>query len=237
MLGWLAGSVVLGVMMGALSQQVIDALKGNPGMADAMGAGGGNLADGFIGIVQVYLAIIAMGYVVQAIGILSREESEQRLESRLAGTLSRAQWLAAHAAVVLSGLVIIVVVSSVSFGLASAISMGDSGQVATLLRAGIAYLPAELMFAGLALLLFGMFPRRYAVSWAAYGVVTFIAFLGPGLKLSHWILDLSPTTHVGNPPVGAVPAMPLIVMTAIACVLLAGAFVGFPRAQHTQSTE
>ena len=43
------------------------------------------------------------------------------------------------AAVVITGLVIIVVVSSVSFGLASAISMGDSGQVATLLRAGIAY--------------------------------------------------------------------------------------------------
>ncbi len=227
MLGWLAGSVVLGVMMGALSQQVIDALQGNPGMADAMGAGGGNLADGFIAIVQVYLAITAMGYVVQAIGILSREESEQRLESRLAGTLSRVQWLAAHAAVILSGLVIIVVVSSVSFGLASAISMGDSGQVATLLRAGIAYLPAELIFAGLALMLFGMFPRLFAVSWGYYAVATFIAFLGPGLKLSHWVLDLSPTTHVGNPPVGTVPAMSLAVMTVIACALLAAAFVGF----------
>jgi ABC-2 type transport system permease protein len=227
MLGWLAGSVVLGVMMGALSQQVIDALQGNPGMADAMGAGGGNIVDGFIAAVQVYLAIIAIGYVVQAIGILSREESEQRVEPRLAGTLSRRRWLAVHAAVVLSGLVIIVVISSVSFGLASAISIGDSGQVATLLRAGLAYLPAELIFAGLALLLFGMFPRLFAISWGAYAVATFIAFLGPGLKLSHWILDLSPTTHVGNPPVGTVPAVSLAVMTVIACALLGGAFVGF----------
>jgi ABC-2 type transport system permease protein len=129
--------------------------------------------------------------------------------------------------VVLSGLVIIVVISSVSFGLASAISIGDSGQVATLLRAGLAYLPAELIFAGLALLLFGMFPRLFAISWGAYAVATFIAFLGPGLKLSHWILDLSPTTHAGNPPVGTVPAVSLAVMTVIACALLAAAFVGF----------
>ena len=38
--------------------------------------------------------------------------------------------------------------------------------------------------------------------WAAYAAATFIAFLGPGLKLAQWILDLAPTTHVGNPPTG-----------------------------------
>ncbi len=166
MLGWLAGSVVLGVMMGALSQQAIDALEGNPSMAEALGAGHGSVGDGFIAVVQLYLAIIAMGYLAQAIGILRHEESAQRLEMRLTGTLSRIQWLTAHATVILSGLVVVVVVSSASFGIASAISTGDSGQVTILLRAGIAYLPAEVIFAGLALMLFGMFPRRFAVSWA-----------------------------------------------------------------------
>lgn len=32
----------------------------------------------------------------------------------------------------------------------------------------------------------------------------FIAFLGSGLKFRQWIADLLPTTHVGNPPAGAI---------------------------------
>jgi polyether ionophore transport system permease protein len=227
MFGWLAGGVVLGVMMGALAQQVIDAMQGNPAMAEALGAGSGHVVDGFIAVVEVYLAIIAVGCVVQAIGILGNEEAAGRVETRLAGNVSRTRWLAAHATVVVSGLVVVVAVSSAAFGVASAISMGESGQVTRLLWSGIAYLPAELIFAGLALLLYGIFPRFYAVAWGLYAAVTFIAFVGPGLKLSHWVLDLAPTTHVGNPPLGTVPAGSLAVMAAVACALMAMGFVGF----------
>lgn len=35
-----------------------------------------------------------------------------------------------------------------------------------------------------------------AIAWAGYAVVTFIAFLGPGLKFRQWVLDISPTTDV-----------------------------------------
>jgi polyether ionophore transport system permease protein len=227
MFGWLAGGVVLGVMMGALAQQVIDAMQGNPAMAEALGAGSGHVVDGFIAVVEVYLAIIAIGYVVQAIGILGNEEAAGRVETRLAGNVSRARWLAAHATVVVSGLVVVVAVSSAAFGVASAISMGESGQVTRLLWSGIEYLPAELIFAGLALLLYGILPRFYAVAWGLYAAVTFIAFVGPGLNLSHWALDLAPTTHVGNPPLGTAPAGSLAVMAAVACALMAMGFVGF----------
>lgn len=227
MIGWLIGSVVLGLMMGSLSQQVIDAMESNPTIAEVMGADGGPIVDGFTAVIQLYLAIIAIAYLVQAIGILRHEERAQRLEVRLAGTLSRTSWLTAHTAVILVGLIVIVAVSSVVFGIASAVSTGESGQVMELLRAGLAYLPAELMFAGLALFLFGMAPRFFILSWGFFAPATFIALLGPGLKLSHWLLDLSPTTHVGNPPLGTVSTLALIVMAAIACALLAAGFTGF----------
>jgi hypothetical protein len=71
---------------------------------------------------------------------------------------------------------------------------------AAYLPAGAAYLPAELLVAGLALALFGLWPRALPVAWATVAFVAFIAFLGPGLRLPSWMLDLSPTTHVGNPP-------------------------------------
>lgn len=74
------------------------------------------------------------------------------------------------------------------------------------MTAGLDYLPAELVLAGLALALFGLWPRGFGFTWAGYAVMTFIAVLGPGLKLAQWVLDLAPTTHVGNPPLGAVDA-------------------------------
>ena len=39
--------------------------------------------------------------------------------------------------------------------------------------------------------------------------------------------DLPPTTHVGNPPLGTVEALPLVVLGAITAVLCLAAVIGF----------
>jgi ABC-2 type transport system permease protein len=228
-LGWLSGSVVLAVMMGSLAQQVIDAITGNPAMAEALGASSNRPEDGFVAVVQLYLALIVAGYAIQATAVLRREEEAQRLEPRLAGTLSRTRWLGAHAVVILGGLVTIAVAGSILFGLTSALSMNDTSGIDTMLSAGLAYLPAELVFAALAFLLFGLAPRFFPLAWAYYAVVAFIAFLGPGLDLSGWVLDLAPTTHVGNPPQGSVEVTALVVMSTTAVALSAAATVAFQR--------
>ena len=145
------------------------------------------------------------------------------------------RWLAAHGLVIVTGLVAIVVVSSVVLAAGMAWSMGTAVNLGRVLGAGAAYLPAELLVAGLALALFGLRPRAFAAGWAALAFVAFIAFLGPGLKLPGWLLDLSPTTHVGNPPLGTVEALPLVVLGAIAAVLGVAAAVGFRRRGVPQS--
>ncbi len=226
-LGWLAGGVVLTGTMGALSQQLLDAMAGNHALTTAMGISDGRPTDGVVAAVQLYLAAIATGYVVQAIGTLRTEEAEGRLETRLSGTLSRTRWLAAHALVVLGGLVAIVVASLVVLGAATALSTSDTTMLGPIAGSGLAYLPAELVLAGLALALYGLRPRLLGLAWAAYAVVTFVAFLGPGLKLSQWVLDLSPTTHVGNPPQGTVETGSLVVLSAIAVTLVVVGFAAF----------
>jgi ABC-2 type transport system permease protein len=228
-LGWLAGALVLAVMMGALAQQFVDAFTGNPAMAQAIGMSGAQPEDGFVAVTQLFIAIIATGYAVQAVGSLRGEETAGRLEPRLSGTLSRTRWLAAHGLVIVTGLVVIVVVSSAVLAAASAWSMGTAVHLVRVIGAGAAYLPAELLVGALALALFGLRPRAFPASWAAYACIAFIAFLGPGLKLAGWVLDLSPTTHVGNPPLGTVEAPPLVVLGAIAAVLGVAAAAGFRR--------
>ncbi len=228
-LGWLAGGVLLTGMMGALSQQLLDAMTGNPALADALGIANSRPIDGLVAATQLYLAVIAAGYVIGAIGTLRTEEAEGRLEARLSGTVSRARLLASHALVVLGGLMTIVLGSSLVLGLATALPVGDTAELAPILKSGLAYLPAELILGGLALAVYGLRPRLFGAAWAGYAGMAFIAFIGPGLKFRQWIVDLSPTTHVGNPPVGAIQSEALIVMTAVAVALTAGGLAAFRR--------
>ncbi|MEP7369599.1 MAG: hypothetical protein ABI662_08090, partial [Dermatophilaceae bacterium] len=234
-LGWLAGGVLLTGMMGSLSGQFLDMMTGNPALADAMGIAGGRPMDGFVAATQLYLAVVAMGYVVQAIGTLRAEEAEGRLEMRLSGTVSRPRLLASHALVVLGGLITIVLGSSIVLGLTTVLSVGDTAELAPILKSGLAYLPAELVLGGLALALYGLRPRLSGVAWAAYAAMTFIAFLGPGLNFDQWVLNLSPTTHVGNPPAGATQGDALTVMAVVAVALLAVGFAAFRRRGVPQS--
>jgi len=227
--GWLAGALVIAGMMGALSQQFVNAVSGNPAMGEAIGMSGAQPEAGFLAVTQLYIAIIATGYAVQAVGSLRGEETAGRLEPRLSGTLSRARWLAVHGLVIVTGLVVIVAVSSVVLAVATAWSMGTAVHLGSVVGAGAAYLPAELLVGALALAIFGMRPRAFPAAWAAFAVVAFIAFLGPGLKLAGWVLDLAPMTHVGNPPLGTVKALPLVILGAIAAVLVVAAAVGFRR--------
>jgi ABC-2 type transport system permease protein len=227
--GWLAGGVLLTAMMGSLARQFLDAMAGNPTLSDAMGIGGGRPLDGFIAATQLYLAVIGAGYVVQAVGTLRGEEAEGRLEARLAGTVSRVRWLAAHGVVIAAGLVLIVAGSSLVLALSTAWSVGNTDEFGAVARAGLEYLPAELVFAGLALAMYGLWPRGFGLTWAAYAVATLIAFLGPGLRLGQWVLDLAPTTHVGDPPVGPVDAGSLAALAVVAIALVLIGFVAFRR--------
>ena len=234
-LAWLAGAVILAATMGSLARQFIDAVLGNAAMAEAFGLSGAQPVDAMVALTQLYAAIIATGFAVQAVGSLRGEETAGRLEMRLSGNLSRMRWLAAHGLVIVIGLVIIIVVSSIVLAAGMAWSLGTAVDVGRVLSAGAAYVPAELLVAGLALALFGLRPKAFPVAWAVLAGVTFIAFLGPGLKLPGWVLDLAPTTHVGNPPLGTVEAPSLVVLGAIAAVLGGTAAIGFRRRGVPQS--
>ena len=235
MLGWLAGAVILTGTMGSLAQQFINAVLGNAAMAEAFGMSGAQPVDAMVALTQLYVAVIATGYAVQAVGSLRGEETAGRLEMRLSGTLPRVGWLAAHGLVIVTGLVVIVLVSSIVLAAGMAWSTGSALDLGRVLGAGAAYLPAALLVAGLALALFGLWPRAFPVAWAAVAFVASIALLGAALKLPRWVLDLSPTTHVGNPPLGTVEALPLVVLAAIAAALGVVAAVAFRRRDLPQT--
>ncbi len=73
---------------------------------------------------------------------------------------------------------------------------------------------------GIAAVAFGWYPKALSGVWGYYAVVAFLAFLGNAINLPSFIVDLSPTTHVGNPPQGSVETIGLIVMACLATLLI-----------------
>ncbi len=58
-----------------------------------------------------------------------------------------------------------------------------------------------------------------AVSWTAVGLAVALNIFGQVLQLSHWVLDISPFTHVPRLPGGTVSAAPLLWLSVIAVAL------------------
>lgn len=228
-LGWALGCLILAVVMGALAQELIDAITANSTLSSATGITADDAMHGFLAFTQVYLALIACGYLVQGFASLRHEETAGRLEPMLAGRVGRTGWLAAQLIAILAGLLVIVTTSAIALSTATALSTRGANDAATALRAGLGYVPAELVVAGAAALVFAAAPRAYALVWGAFGAITFLALLGSGLQLPQWLLDLSPLAHVGYPPVDPAQPLALASLTILAAALTTSAFVGFRR--------
>lgn len=234
LLGWAAGALLLAGTLGVLARQLLDAISGNAALAQSLGLAGsgassGAAMEGFVAMTQVYVAVIATGYAVAAAHRLTAEESSGRLETQLAGAVPRGRWLGVHALVLLMGLVVIVTLASVALGVCAAWSLQRSDTIAASIGSGVDFLPAEALVASCALVVFSARPRVFPVVWLGYAVTTAIAFLGPGLRAPAWVMDLSPTHHVGSPPAEAVNGAGLVVLTALAVVGFVVAFLCFRR--------
>ena len=112
-------------------------------------------------------------------------------------------------------------IAGVATGLGYGLRAGGTGRwVSHMLGAGLAELPAALVIAGVAIAVFGLLPRvSAAVSWTAVGLAVALNIFGQVIQLSHWVLDISPFTHVPRLPGGTVSASPLVWLAALAVVL------------------
>jgi ABC-2 type transport system permease protein len=129
----------------------------------------------------------------------------------------------------LGGSLVLLLMLGLGAGIARAISVGDAGELPRLIGAALAYAPALWVFAGLAAMLFGLFPRAVGVAWGALGVVVFIGWLGPFLKLPDWAYDISPLEHVPRLPVAEFSMASELVLLAVSVALVAVGLGAFRR--------
>lgn len=228
--GFGGGALLLGVMYGSILGDAEEMIEGIGELEDQLAEiGGANVAESFATVVMIVLAVVCSIYVVMA-GLRPRaEESAGRAEPLLSTALSRDRWVLSHTLVGAVGGTVLILLAGIGFGAAGAASTGDGGLFLRLVGAALAFAPALWVTIGLAVALFGWFPRAVTLAWVVpvYGFV--VDYLGEILKFPDILSDLSPFGHVPQLPAQDMSWPPLLVLTAIAVGLVWLGLVGFRR--------
>lgn len=229
---WTLGFVVFGAIFGSLAAGIGDLLRSSSKLVEtitSLGGGRHALVDAFLAAIMGILGAGAAAYALTAALRLRTEETDQRAEPLLATAASRTAWAWSHVVVAMLGSALLLAVAGAAAGVAHGLRTHDGGQVLRLTGAALVQVPAVWVVAGIAVALFGLLPRRVVAGWGFLIGFLLLGQLGPVLKLSRWVMDLSPFTHVPRVPGGTLTVTPLIALAAAAVVLTAAGFGGFRR--------
>lgn len=228
--GWSVGLLLFGGVFGSMSQELQTLVESNPTLQQYFGAeGSAGLIDVFFGTALLLMSILAGAFAVSSTLRTRTEESAGRVELLVTTGLSRWQWLGGQMAVAAIGATAVLLAGGLGLGAAHGLVSGDLGQVGRFAALVLAYLPAALVLAGLAVLLVGWLPRFALASWVALAFCFVIAWLGDLLAPPAWVEDLSPFSHVPLVPTEDLAAAPLLVLAGLALVAGLLGFVGFRR--------
>jgi ABC-2 type transport system permease protein len=211
-IGWTVGLFLGGLAFGSMTKSLLDASKDNELLARMLEAQG-NV--GVYTTMTQFLAAAATAYVVGAVLRVYSDEQNGLGEAVLAGAVSRGRWLLTAVASALVGSVVLMFFAGLGNGLGAGMTLGEPETVVRLTLAGLAYVPAMAVLAGVAALAVAL--RHAWIGWLAVTFVVVSLYLGALLRLPRWLLELSPVGRTTVPT--DFPAVALAVMVVVAAVL------------------
>jgi polyether ionophore transport system permease protein len=230
---WAAGAFFGGAASGAAGKGIGELLKTSHAIKVSIVRIGGQtqIQNAYLAAIVSLLGLLAAVYAVSAVLRLRSEETAGRADSVLVGPVSRVRWSASHLLAGTVGTVVMLVVGGLGLGLGYGLRTNDAGhQVARLVTATLAQLPAALLVTAIVLVIIGFVPDwSIAGGWTVVAVAALIVLFGEGLRLSHWLLDISPFTHLPKLPGGQVSATPLAWLCTLAVVLAVVGLAGLRR--------
>ena len=233
LIGWAAGAAVFGAAFGSVANNIGSMLGSSVHVRNAIARLGGQpgMTDAYLAAMMSVLGLVTAGYAISVVLRLRSDETTQRSEALLATSAGRMSWAAGYLTVAAAGSAVVLAAAGLGSGLAFGLRAGDVGaQLPRVLGAALAQLPAVLVVAGLAVLLFGLLPESCAAGgWTALALAAVLLLFGPVLRLAQPVQDISPFTHVPKLPGGTVTAAPLAALTVIAAGLAAVGLAGLRR--------
>jgi len=229
MIGWTIGLFAAALILGSVANHVgvlTDSGRVRQIMADLGGTK--NMSDAFVASVMGMFGIVTAVFTLTVITRARAEESGGRIEPVLSQPPSRYSWLLSHTVFAVFGAAVILFAAGFGAGLAKGIGEHKVGRdLNSLLGAAFSQLPGVVLVAAIAVLVFAVLPGYTAAAWGLLGVFAFLSLFGPELKVSKYVLDLSPFTHAPKLPGTAVTVLPLVVMSAIAVASVVASLAAF----------
>ena len=228
-LGWSIGFFLAGVVYGGMTDGAADLVGDNDNarrIVERMGGQSG-LTDAFLASMVGMLGLIAALYIVASVLRLHGEETSGRAEPVLANAVGRVRWAAGHLVIAFGGAALIMLLAGLGF------AVGYGKETGPILEACLVQLPAVWVVGGVAVLLHGVLPRAALAAWGIAGAVLLIGWVGPALDVPQAVLDVSPFGHLPKLPGGSMRWGPVLVLTGLAVLLVAGGLAGLRRRDMT----
>jgi ABC-2 type transport system permease protein len=217
MIGWTIGLFLGGLTFGSMTKSLMDAAKDNPLIARVLAAQGN---DSVYTTMTQFLAAATTAYVVGCVLRVFSDEESGLGEPVLAGAVARWRWLVTAVASALVGSVVLMIFAGLGNGLGAGIALGEPGTIVRLTLAGLAYVPAMAVVAGIGALAVAL--RRPWIGWLAVTFVVTSLYLGALLRLPKWLIDLSPVGRTTAPLHYPVVALTVMVVVAAGLTFVAG---------------
>ncbi|MDR2109001.1 MAG: hypothetical protein LBP28_06055 [Coriobacteriales bacterium] len=227
---WALTCLVLAASFGSVMGEMNSFIENNalyqslisvtPGMATS------DISEPVVAMLMLMMAIIATVPVLTVVNHLLAEERHGRMEQTLSTATSRWYLFAGYLLVATVAAVLMQLASALGFFTAAAVSLPEPMDLGMVLAASFNYLPAQLVFAGLAALLAGLSVRLSGLAWAAL-IYAFVAFyLGRLADFPEAATKLSPFGVLPAYPTQELdPALSLGLVLLAAVLATAGAVV------------
>jgi ABC-2 type transport system permease protein len=217
LIGWGVGLFLAGLAFGSMTKSLMDAAKSNELLERVLAQQG---TDGVYTTMTQFLAAATTAYVVAAVQRVFSDEETGLGEPVLAGAVSRWRWLLTAVAAAVVGSTVLMFVAGLGNGLGAGITLGEPGTVVRLTLAGLAFVPAMAVLAGIAALAVAL--RHTWIGWLAVTFVITSLYLGALLRLPSWLIDASPVGRTTVPTNFPATALTVMVLAAVALTVLAG---------------
>ncbi len=228
---WLAGTTLFALVVGVLSTSFTPKTISSNIQHEIGKLGGASIVtpSGALGFYFLFFVLVISLFACSQVAAARREEADQQLETLLTLPVGRTSWLGGRLLLAAAAAAVLALVAGAT-AWAGAAAQSAGVPLPRMLEAGANCLPAAILFLGLGVLAYALWPR--AGAGLAYGlvVVAFVwSLLGALVGAPRWLLDSTPFQHVG-----LVPAEPFRTTAALAMVAIGiggciGALAAFRR--------
>jgi ABC-2 type transport system permease protein len=199
-IGWAIGGALLGALAGTLAGRIAEVGDIAQNLQDILSTfvpgGKGQLIDLLVVAIVGISGILAAAAGAQAVMRARGEEADGRVELVLGASVSRTSWLLSYVFVALISAAIVALTAGLVAGLSFLSTDDGADRFWSSVAAGVAQLPAALVFIAATTLIFALVPRlTVPLGWALIAVGFVVGQFGGLLQLPDEVRDASPFTH------------------------------------------